>query len=104
MRGGRVGDHHGLALILYAPGSVYDRKVLSDLANGRVVFAEQNPRYDDFQDGANATGGNAAVELVDPISPRAPNVVVSSVAVDGLESGRIDSSDAGSTYGIWNHL
>ena len=86
----RAGDHRGLALILYAPGSVYDRKVMSDLANKRVIFAEQNPRYEDFQDGAtNATGANAAVELVDPIFPRAPNVVVSSVAVDEPEGGPI---------------
>ena len=101
---GRVGDHRGLALILYAPGSVYDRKVLSDLANQRVVFAERDPRYEDFQDGANATEATAAVELVDPVFPRAPNVVDSSVAVDGLESGPIESGDAGSSYPIWNHL
>ena len=86
---GRKGDHRGLALILYAPGSVYDRKVQADLANKQVIFAEQNPRYEDFQDGANATGATAAVELVDPIFPRAPNVVVSSVAVDELEGGPI---------------
>ena len=101
---GRVGDHRGLALILYAPDSVYDRKVLSDLANGRVIFAEQHPRYEEFQDGANATEANVAVELVDHISPRAPNVVVSSVAVDGLGSGRIESGDAGSVSRIWNHV
>ena len=101
---GRIGDHRGLALILYAPGSVYDRKVESDLANKRVVFAERDPRYEDFQDGANATGANAPVELVDPVSPRALNVVVSSAAVDGLESGPIESGDVGSSYPIWNHL
>ena len=65
---------------------MYDRKVESDLASKRVVFAERNPRYEDFQDGANATGANAAVELVDAVFPRARNVLVSSVAGDELGS------------------
>ena len=104
LRRGRVGDHRGLALILYAPGSVYDRKVEADLASKRVVFAERNPRYEDFGEGANGTGANAAVELVDAVFPRALNVVVESVAGDERGAGPIGSGDGGSSERIWNQL
>lgn len=38
-----VGDHSRLAIILYAPGSVYDDIVKADLAAGIVVVADEEP-------------------------------------------------------------
>lgn len=38
-----TGDHSRLAIILYAPGSVYDDVVKADLAAGIVVVADEEP-------------------------------------------------------------
>ena len=39
----RTGHHSRLALILYAPGSVYDGIVEADLAAGTVIVADEDP-------------------------------------------------------------
>ena len=39
-----TGHHSRLALILYAPGSVYDGMVEADLAAGTVIVAEEDPK------------------------------------------------------------
>ena len=73
---------------MYGSGSVYDKQVLSDLANGRTVVAEQDPRYGDFEDGVNTTSASPAVSIVDPIHPRARHAAAASfVPVSEVERG-----------------
>lgn len=41
-----TGDHSRLAIILYAPGSVYDDIVKVDLAAGTLIVADEDPEPD----------------------------------------------------------
>ena len=73
---------------MYGSGSVYDKQVLSDLANGRTVVAEQDPRYGHLEDMANTTtSASPAVNLVDPGLPRARHAAASSVPVSEVGRG-----------------
>ena len=73
---------------MYGSGSVYDKQVLSDLAKGRTVVAEQDPQYGVLEDMANTTSASPAVNLVDPGLPRARHAAAaSSVPVSEVERG-----------------
>ena len=50
---------------------------------------DQNARYEDFQVGANSTGENSSINLVEPITPRALNVAAPSMAGDVPDTGPI---------------
>lgn len=50
-----AGDHSRLALILYAPGSIYDDIVKRDLAAGTLIVADEDPGT---ESGATAGIGN----------------------------------------------
>lgn len=56
---------------------MYDKQVRSDIAKGRTVVAEQDPRYGDFDDRANTTSTSPAVSIFDPVHPRARHAAAS---------------------------
>lgn len=55
-----TGDHSRLAVILYAPGSVYDDKVKADVAEGIIVVANQDPEAE-VGASAGVVGGSSLV-------------------------------------------